>query len=717
MRKLHQTKKECPKILIVDDQPKNINVLEYVLADVDAELVSALSGKEALYLGIKHSFALAILDVQMPDMNGFELAELLRGNYKTKNMPVIFISAIYSDELDLLKGYKVGAVDFISKPFIPEILLSKVQILLNLHQQTIQLHEKKVELQHFVDQLNSKNVILSKRTIQLETSRYISQRLTSILDLDTLLAEIVDVVQLKFDYYHVHIYLLDVEQERLVMAEGTGVAGKELKKHGHHIPLTKKSLVTRAFHSQNIVMVADVQASADWLPNPLLPETRSEIAVPVIRNEGVIGVLDVQENKVSGLSEEDIQMFRSLANQIATAIHNAQLYRTAQREIAERKHAENALRRSKDRYRTVSRLTSDYILSVQFSYEKKPDNIWHTDGFIRQLGYADDEFEGIEGWQSLIHHEDKLIMDEHLATTLSGETSVSEYRIITKSNEIRWIQSSTHPMWDDAHKNVIGLIIAAKDITERKESSIALKKVNTDLIRLNADKDKLFSIIAHDLRGPFQPLLGMTELLSLSIDKCDDIAEMKQLADYAHQSARNVYELLEKLLQWSRLERGGIPYQPISIDLYEIVTTIVELLSPNATEKGVTLQNHILQGIAVHADKDMLDTVIRNLTTNALKFTPSGGSITFSAVLEHEVGNKKVEVSVSDTGVGMSQDIVDKLFNMGTYHTTLGTNQEKGTGLGLLICKEMAEKNGGNIWIESELGKGTSVKFTVPLAE
>jgi len=251
-----------------------------------------------------------------------------------------------------------------------------------------------------------------------------------------------------------------------------------------------------------------------------------------------------------------------------------------------------------------------------------------------------------------------------------------------------------------------------------------------NLRALNAMKDKFFSIVAHDLRGPFSPLLGMSELLT-TIASTSPPEHIQELSDSIHRSAKTVFSLLENLLDWSRLQGGRMPYKPTQIDLQDLANDITELFDHNAKQKQVHLVNQIPTSVLVEADHNMLNTVLRNLVSNALKFTPIGGQVTIKAELKQgavAMDNQDfllptlpdppafVEVAVIDTGEGISPENQKKLFNLNTNHTTLGTSKEKGTGLGLLMCKEMVERNGGHIKIESEVGQGTTVKFTVPAA-
>lgn len=230
---------------------------------------------------------------------------------------------------------------------------------------------------------------------------------------------------------------------------------------------------------------------------------------------------------------------------------------------------------------------------------------------------------------------------------------------------------------------------------------------------LNANKDRFFSIIAHDLKGPFQSLLGYSELLK---DSASDFSvdEIMEFSSSLHNSALNLFKLLENLLNWSSIQRGKINYEPKIIDLKELVFNNFELISPRAKMKEVILINNVNTSFIAFCDENMLDTVIRNLLSNAIKFTKKDCSI---AINIQDYGSNSIRIEIKDTGLGMTNEVKQKLFNLGTKVTTLGTENEVGTGLGLLLCKEMVELNKGKIWIESELGIGSSFFFTVPKTE
>lgn len=245
-----------------------------------------------------------------------------------------------------------------------------------------------------------------------------------------------------------------------------------------------------------------------------------------------------------------------------------------------------------------------------------------------------------------------------------------------------------------------------------------------NLRELNASKDRFFSIVAHDLKGPFQPLLGFSEMLATSARELPS-EQIQEISESIYRSSQNVYGLLENLLEWSRLHQGKMAYKPVDIDLRQMVTRTVNLLAEIAVAKQITLQSWVAEGLWVAADEYMLDTIIRNLVTNALKFTPAEGKVMIEAQLTEQPYSELlpfdsvypssfIEIAVTDTGVGISPENLDKLFRIDVHHSTFGTAQEKGTGLGLIICQEMIEKHGGQISVESELGHSTTFRFTIP---
>jgi len=262
---------------------------------------------------------------------------------------------------------------------------------------------------------------------------------------------------------------------------------------------------------------------------------------------------------------------------------------------------------------------------------------------------------------------------------------------------LKEIQSSRHIINDNAHE----LITLSNKFTEFQEKT-------KEQIR---NKDKFFSIIAHDMKGPLQGLIGYTEILSKESSELTQ-SEIREIAGDLHSSAKTLLELLEDFLHWSRIQRGAIDSEPSLQNLNQIVKLNFDLLSLQASQKNISLINNIFQEQMIFADLNMVNTIIRNLVSNAIKFTNPGGKIEISS---KKISQDYIEIVVEDNGIGIKENDLLKLFRIDSQHTTLGTANEKGTGLGLTLCKELAEKNHGHINVESKFGSGT--KFILTLAE
>lgn len=238
-----------------------------------------------------------------------------------------------------------------------------------------------------------------------------------------------------------------------------------------------------------------------------------------------------------------------------------------------------------------------------------------------------------------------------------------------------------------------------------------LNQTNDTLKELNISKDRFISILAHDLKSPFNGILGFLSLLTEDIHKYS-IDEVEKIIKLINTSANNTYNLLEEILTWARAQSGKTPFNPQKHNISTICETIFDNLNLTAATKNITIDYSTLKDTHIYADKDMIHAVLRNLVSNAIKFTNYGGTINIYAK-QH---NSTIEITVSDTGIGIPPNTTSKLFDASHKISTNGTANEKGTGLGLLLCKEFVEKHDGKIWVKSSVGKGSDFKFTVPSA-
>jgi PAS domain S-box-containing protein len=248
---------------------------------------------------------------------------------------------------------------------------------------------------------------------------------------------------------------------------------------------------------------------------------------------------------------------------------------------------------------------------------------------------------------------------------------------------------------------------------DRKKTEEEIKLKNELLQAINAEKDKFFSIIAHDLRGPLSAFVSATQIITEEIQNMT-IEEIREITESMKTSATNIYRLLENLLEWSRLMRGGMEFIPVRINLRHKTDECLNVLYESGRKKEIRLDVTIPAGLEIFADIHMFESIMRNLVSNAIKFTGKGGSVEVSAIHNN---NNSVEVKVSDSGIGMPAELKERLFHINEKTSRQGTGGEPSTGLGLLLCKEFIEKNGGKIWVESIAEQGSTFYFTLPLSE
>lgn len=254
------------------------------------------------------------------------------------------------------------------------------------------------------------------------------------------------------------------------------------------------------------------------------------------------------------------------------------------------------------------------------------------------------------------------------------------------------------------------VLMLLRDVTLQKEAEAQLRTVTEDLKQANASKDKFFSIIAHDLRTPLIGLIGYAEILSEDIDELE-LSEIKEYSTNIVEISRQTIKLLSNLLEWSRLQTGKIQFNPSDVKIYSVVENIFQLLKSNAQQKEIQLINSTDINHIAYADENMIYSVLNNLTSNAIKFTKTGGKIDISSELKDD----EIVVTVKDNGVGIEEENLKNLFELDKSFTTPGTKNDKGSGLGIILCRDFIKKHGGRIWVESKIGEGTTFYFTLPI--
>jgi len=390
----------------------------------------------------------------------------------------------------------------------------------------------------------------------------------------------------------------------------------------------------------------------------------------------------------------------------ATPCIKAPLVYAIARDITESKKAKDDLNQREIELNEAQRMAhvGSWTLDVATNHVFWTEELYRMYGLDPKLPPPDYTFH-----QKLFTKESWEKLSKNLALTVEqGIPYELELEFITMEGKKGWMLVRGEAQ-KDALGNIAILRGMAQDISELKEAQEKIYAQNMELNALNASKDKFFSIIAHDLRSPFTGFLGLTQLMAEKLDTMT-IEEIKDFNNKMLKSANNLFSLLDNLLTWSRMQRGLIEIQPSDLVLSKLVNTNIDELSETFIQKNISLTITIPDDLYIWADAPMINSVIRNLISNAVKFTPRNGTI---SILAQKNGND-ILFSIQDSGIGISTEMLNKLFKIDEKVSRLGTEGEASTGLGLLLCKDFIEKHNGNIWIESVVGKGSIFYFNLP---
>ena len=341
-----------------------------------------------------------------------------------------------------------------------------------------------------------------------------------------------------------------------------------------------------------------------------------------------------------------------------------------------------------------------------WDWEIPTGHVYFNEIWYKMLGYNPGDIEpNVKSWEKLLHPEDMPGVLDILRRHLSGEAEVyqSVHRLRTKGGGWKWIMDKGRIIERDANGNPLRAIGTHIDLD-------AQKKTESDLRAANATKDKFFSIISHDLRGPMATMMQMAEFISKRHSAVTPEIFERVLREQSTMS-RNTFQLLENLLSWARYNRDQIERKPADLNLCEVAALELENARLPAGEKNISVVSACTEHLQVYADKDMVRLIIRNLFSNAVKFTRPGGEVRIAVAREGEFA----QVTVSDNGVGMAPEDIEKVLSDHDFYSTYGTTNEKGSGLGLKLCRNFTAVNGGKFSISSEKGKGTAFSFTLPL--
>ncbi len=389
--------------------------------------------------------------------------------------------------------------------------------------------------------------------------------------------------------------------------------------------------------------------------------------------------------------------------------------------------ANEALRQSEERYRLISTVASDYMFSTRVNPDGSLVQDWVAGAFEAITGYTFEEYVARGGWRAALHPDDRTQDDRDLEKLRVGEPVITEVRTLTKSGETVWVRVYAHPVLDE-RRELIGIYGAVQDITARKRAEEEIRRLNEELEQRVAERTRELEIakeraeaadrlksaflatMSHELRTPLNSIIGFTGMLLMRLAGPLNAEQEKQLA-MVQDSARHLLDLINDVLDISKIEAGQIELAHEPFDMRQALQRCVETVTPLAEKKGLALSVAIAPAVGpIVGDRRRVEQIILNLLSNAVKFTEQG-----EVRIECAVENNRLVTRVSDTGIGIKPEDMDTLFKPFRQVDSGITRQYEGTGLGLSICKALVEKMGGQIWVESEWGKGSTFVFTLPI--
>lgn len=458
-------------------------------------------------------------------------------------------------------------------------------------------------------------------------------------------------------------------------------------------PIENTGIWHKSIRQKEVIMVNDYTEPRTQQMDLLfghVPLSRL-LVVPVIRN-GCTVMIGIVANKADPYCKDDVFQIRIIVEGLWERMKIL--------------HAEEALKES-----DIKLLHAQHVAHIGY---------WELDLNTHKLTWSDEIYHifelnpsksraTYEVFLGVIHPEDKEMVSNALKYSFETHTQYElDHRLLMPDGRVKYVHQYYETFYDDGGLPLrnIGIV---QDISWRKHLENLLNKKNEELTRLNTDKDRFMSILAHDLKSPFNSILGFLDLLSSEIDTYE-IDEIQRQLNIVNTSVKQFYNLLEDLLMWTRSQSGKLTFEPEEMHLKDICQDILSGLKLNADSKNITIYDFVAADLDVYADIDMLKTILRNLVSNAIKFTHPGGRIDINT----KQSSKEATISISDNGVGIAPEVIDNLFDITQFHSTKGTINEDGTGLGLLLCKEFVEKHGGEIWLKSTLRKGSTFYFTIP---
>ena len=654
-------------VLLVDDVKANLIALSALLKPLGARLVEAQSAREALLAIQREQFAVALLDVQMPEMDGFQLAAALRELEYGRRLPVLFVTAIHQDDSYVRRGYAAGAVDYITKPFDAEIVRARVR--------------------GFVDLFEGRERYRNKELFLRTSERDEAERK---------LSAFVRITAADWEEPLLEGFFRELLAVLLDAADTADSAAILLREQGEYV-VHAAAGTNRSIFQKVPDLVGALESKATPPFSVIELSATSPVTalscIPLIHTGEIYGFACIASSRASSFSPGDLVLFRAVAERAAWAL-SQQLER----------------RLLYDVFGAIPALISILRMPSMKCIFASPE--------LRGLTGKRDPV-GISASDMGMGSEALALIEEAYQT--GKAVSADELPFMSNGSE-RFVQFTAQPLRNLAGPidrvitfatEVTSLVKARKLIEEHEvQRSLLLEKEQTaraEAERANREKDEFLAMISHELRTPLQAIFGWTAIAQRKAPP-----ELKQALETIERNAKRQTSLIEDLLDVSRITNGTLRLDRATIDLAEVINAAVDAIQPAAKAKNIALEAAVSPFMDFTGDAERLQQVFGNILSNAVKFTPSGGRIN----LEAKILKTGLQISISDTGEGIAPDVLPLIFDAFRQGSSSSTRRHSGMGLGLTLAKRLLEAHGGSIGAASAgPGQGTTITVDLPLAK
>jgi PAS domain S-box-containing protein len=658
-----------PNVLLVDDQPARLLTYESLLSGVGVTCVRALSGEEALSCLLKQSFALILLDVSMPGMDGFETARMIREHPRFERTPIIFVTGVHVTELDSLRGYEVGAIDYISVPVVPEILRSKVALL-------VELYRRRKELEAL-------NGTLEATRAQLEIERHAQQResdsryraiFENPMALTMVIRAVRDQAGEVFDWEY-----LEANQNALRVFDRTY---EELVGQRLSVALPERAPRLMALCaltlSEGTPQRYEMSAGGTNFVMCLYP-----MAKDVLVSSGFDITARVQaEQETQRLFEHDRQEKEWLAAVLDSMNEEVYFTDTNQKYT----YANPA---------AIRELGHEVTTGISVEHLASQLEILNADGTSRPAGESP-PLRALNG---------EIVRDEEQLVRLS------------RTGELRTRQVSSAPVRGPDGR-IRGAVSVVRDVTDQRRVDAELRLRAEQLKDADKRKDEFIAMLAHELRNPLVPIRTAVELLKKARDQPSMIASIRPMME---RQVTHMVRLIDDLLDVSRITSGRIELKTESVPLATLVGGAVDANREAIDAAGLAISVHLGNPhLVLNVDPTRFSQILSNIIQNAAKFTPAGGRITVQASLEASVagGASALVIRIADTGIGISESMLPRIFELFAHAGAVGHGRQSGLGIGLALSRRLAEMHGGTLEARSKgLDRGSEFELRVPVPD